>query len=120
GTIGLATVIPIDLPKFSIFVSLALLKLSSNVIPSYIAEIINSKIIKIQFVRYLKGIGVPDLHLENIANTLIPLPPLKKQTQIANHITKIRNQAKQLRTEAQTQFQQTKQQVEAMILGETP
>ena len=48
----------------------------------------------------------------------IPKPPLKKQTEIANHIDEIRNQAKQLREEAKKELEQAKKEVEAMILGE--
>ncbi|MDM8567118.1 restriction endonuclease subunit S [Candidatus Halobeggiatoa sp. HSG11] len=88
--------------------------------PLFLACILNSKIVKKQMKYNLTANNAVDYLDKNlIENLLIPNFSLKKQTQIANHITKIRNQAKQLRTEAQTQFQQTKQQVEAMILGET-
>lgn len=50
----------------------------------------------------------------------ISLPPLEKQkqnqNQIAEHISKIREQAKQLQTEAKTGLRQAKKEVETMIL----
>nr|VFK65163.1 MAG: type I restriction enzyme, S subunit [Candidatus Kentron sp. UNK]VFK71315.1 MAG: type I restriction enzyme, S subunit [Candidatus Kentron sp. UNK] len=48
----------------------------------------------------------------------IPKPPLEKQTQIANHITEIRNRAKRLQQEAKAGLEQAKREVEAIILGE--
>ncbi len=47
----------------------------------------------------------------------IPLPPLTKQTEIANHITAIRNQAQQLQQQAKAELEQAKKEVELMILG---
>jgi restriction endonuclease S subunit len=49
---------------------------------------------------------------------LIPIPPLVKQVEIADHITFIRNQAKTLRREAKEEFEQVRKEVEAMILGD--
>ncbi len=57
------------------------------------------------------GIG-----LDLLKSLKIPVPPLKKQTEIANHITKIRNQAKQLQQQAKTKLEQAKKEVETMIL----
>ena len=48
----------------------------------------------------------------------IPKPPLKKQTEIANHIDEIRNQARQLQQQAKSELEQAKKEVEMMILGE--
>lgn len=48
----------------------------------------------------------------------IPLPPLEKQNEIANHITALRTKAKQLQLEATNGLETTKQQIEQLILGE--
>lgn len=48
----------------------------------------------------------------------IPLPPLERQNEIADHIKTIRDQAKQLRYEAAAGLEKAKQEVEAMILGD--
>ena len=47
----------------------------------------------------------------------IPLPPLEKQNEIAEHIANIRIQAKALQQEADEILASAKQQVEQMILG---
>lgn len=47
----------------------------------------------------------------------IPLPPLEKQTEIADHIAQIRSRAKQLQQEAVEGLEQAKLEVEALLLG---
>ena len=74
GSIGRAAVVPGDLPEFSLFVSVALLQLTDRVIPEYLCAYLNTYFARKQFERHLKGIGVPDLHLENIEQTLVILP----------------------------------------------
>lgn len=49
---------------------------------------------------------------------IIPKPPIEKQIQIAEHISTIRDQAKRLKQEAKAELEQTKKEVEAMILGD--
>lgn len=58
------------------------------------------------------------IYSNDIKHILIPLPPLEKQNEIAAHIQTIRDQAKQLRAEAATGFEQAKREVEAMIIGQ--
>lgn len=50
-------------------------------------------------------------------NIEIPLPPLEKQNEIAEHIAGIRTQAKDLQQEAEQILAEAKNQVEQMILG---
>lgn len=47
----------------------------------------------------------------------IPIPLPEKQTEIAEHISHIRNQAKALQQQAKIDLEQAKKEVEAMILG---
>jgi type I restriction enzyme S subunit len=98
-TIGIAKEIRKELP-FGIFVSLALLKPKRELIDSsYLEFVLNSKSVRQQFIRRLKGIGVKDLHLEEIRQVKIPLPPLKTQRKIAFVLQKA-NSLKQKRKEA--------------------
>ncbi len=62
--------------------------------------------------------GIRNLIMANYFSQSIPLPPLEKQTEIANHISEIRKQAKQLQQQAKTELEHAKKEVEAMILGE--
>lgn len=84
GTIGNICVIPKGSPDFSIFVSVALLKPRKNIITSeYMQVALSTFFAKSQMKRELKGIGVSDLHLENICNIQIPVPDsIKEQDKI--------------------------------------
>lgn len=96
GTIGLAAVIPNNAPTFDLFVSVCLIKPKKEVIDNhFLCAVLNSPIARLQFSRDLKGVGVPDLHLENIAETLIPLPPLDIQKLLVTEIEAARQSRKQ-------------------------
>lgn len=75
----------IDVRKeFSIFVSVALIKPKHEVIDSrFLVSMLNSEYVKSQANRRIKGIGVPDLHLEEIRAFDIVLPPLDLQQRFA-------------------------------------
>ena len=91
---------------------------SDKALPDYIFYYLQSKPYK-QWVKAVQRItGQPNINAEEYKSLLIPIPPLKKQLEIVDRITAIRNQAKQLRKEAEAELEQAKQEVEAMILGE--
>jgi type I restriction enzyme S subunit len=89
GTIGKAAIVDRDI-EFDVYVTLAVIRLFKNHIsPQYIHKIIESKYIQDFFKGEQKGIGVPNLHLENIRRTLIPLPPQSEQVRISNAVQKL-------------------------------
>ena len=89
GTIGKAALVDRDV-EFDVYVTLAVIRLFKiYVLPQYIHKIIESKHIQDFFKGEQRGIGVPNLHLENIRRTLIPIPPQKEQNKIASKITSI-------------------------------
>lgn len=101
GTTGVAALFTLDC-EVSIYVSLALLRCNLKLIlPKFLLYYINSKFAKEQFDKGLIGVGVPNLHLSVIKNTLIPLPPLDIQNQIVKEITFRREQIKSLREESE-------------------
>ena len=75
-----------------------------------------SKLILSQTENLMTGNTLPRLQSSDIYNLIIPLPPLHKQKEIAEHIRNIRTQTKQLQAEAEQIMQDAKQQVEKMIL----
>lgn len=83
----------------------------------YLFNFLSSKIYRLMLFRFLGGTNINNVGFEKIKNFPIPLPPLEKQKQIAEHISQIRHQAKQLQTEAKTELKQAKQEIETMILG---
>lgn len=72
---GKARIVPANAPRFNIFVSLAVIK---NVFPDISAKFLeiylNTNLTYKQISRDIKGIGVPDLHLENIGEITVIVP----------------------------------------------
>lgn len=93
GTTGICALVETD-DIFDIYVSLALLRPKSETSAKYLVYAINNPFTKEQFNHSLKGIGVPNLHLNKIRNTKIILPPLALQEQFAARIEQIEAQKK--------------------------
>lgn len=83
GTTGVAAMVDRDV-VFDIYVSLAHLSPLKNISANYLLHFINSPLAKNQFNKRLKGAGVPNLHLEEIREVEIPLPPLIEQHRIVS------------------------------------
>jgi len=76
--------------EFSIYVSVALIKPNKKIInPLFLKEVMATSSIKMQADRLIKGIGVPDLHLNMIKKILIPLPGIDIQNKFVNIVEKI-------------------------------
>ncbi|WP_434981585.1 restriction endonuclease subunit S [Daejeonia sp. YH14] len=89
GTTGFSAVVDCAY-IFDIYVSLALLRTFQNKInPYYLRHIMSSLFVQEQFKANLKGIGVPNLHLENIRNTYVPICSLKEQNEIVSKIDQL-------------------------------
>ena len=89
-----------------------------NVNNSYITGFLRSEVVVSQTKHLMTGNTLPRLQIEDIRSLLIPVPPIEKQNEIAEHIASIRQQAKRLQQEASEGLEQAKCEVEAMILGE--
>lgn len=72
---------------FSIFVSLALIKPVIPFFSSKFAELaMNSEVVFSQARERVSGIGTPDLHLVEIRDFRIPLPPVAEQQEIVRRV----------------------------------
>ncbi|TWP28275.1 hypothetical protein ETU08_11235 [Apibacter muscae] len=117
GTIGLSIVVPKVL-EANINQALAQIELKKDINPFFISEILNSSIGKIQMDRLSRPAVQANINFEEIKSIKIPLPPIEKQNEIAEHIQGIRAQAKELQEQAQKILEEAKQEVEKMILGD--
>ncbi|MDD3414694.1 MAG: restriction endonuclease subunit S [Lachnospiraceae bacterium] len=91
GTTGVAAIVETQ-NIFDIYVTLAVLRPNKEqIVPRYLLRIINSPICKKQFDEHLTGIGVPNLHLRDIKNIVIPLPSLFEQYEIVRIVDTIFN-----------------------------
>jgi type I restriction enzyme, S subunit len=88
GTTGVAAIVDRDC-VFDIYVSLALLRPSAEILTIFLHAALNSPASKKQFNAHLKGIGVPNLHLKDIRQTLIPVPSIALQQTFATRIQAI-------------------------------
>jgi type I restriction enzyme S subunit len=90
GTTGVAAIVDRKIP-FDIYVSLALLRPRKNIYPKMLLHFINSGVAKKQFTKRLKGIGVPNLHLQEIREVEITYPEaVLEQQRLAAAIDELR------------------------------
>lgn len=101
GTTGIAKVI--DTKKdFSIFVSVALLKIAKKELyPEYIEHVINSPFIKNQSSEGTEGVGNKNLVLRKIKAFIVPLPPLEEQKAIVEKVNALMGLCDRLEQEVQ-------------------
>lgn len=89
GTTGVAALVEDD-TIFDIYVTLAVIRPNCDIVnPQYLLFIINSQFCKNQFDSHLLGIGVPNLHLNEINKTSVPIPPLAEQQRIVSKIEEL-------------------------------
>jgi type I restriction enzyme S subunit len=89
GTIGVTRVVDWDF-EFSLFVSLCLIKLDSNLIdPYFLSYSFKSKLIENQISIGAKSNTVTNLHLDKIKEFVIPTPPKEEQIRIVEYLKKI-------------------------------
>lgn len=87
GTLGVTRVVTSERP-FSIFVSLALLKLKRDLVdPWYVRYVLESDALQQQFLGRISGAGMKHLAIVDIANLDVPLPPLAEQRAIACYLS---------------------------------
>lgn len=83
----------------------------------YLMNLLNTKIYQELILLNSVGGAQPNISESAITNLIIPLPPIQKQHEIAEHIQTIRSQAKQLQTQAEQLLANAKAHIEQMILG---
>ena len=88
GTTGVAAIVDRD-EIFDIYVSLAVLRPIKSIYPKYLLYAINSPVAKRQFDAGLKGIGVPNLHLGAIRETVINVAEREEQELICETLDKV-------------------------------
>lgn len=85
-----AAVVPEGSPPLHIFVTLALIRLKEEYDPYHVEIFLNSSLGRTQTERRNKGIGSPCLHLEDIREIRIPIPPKPIQENIIRTIVEAR------------------------------
>lgn len=82
GTTGIPVIVDVDF-QFSLFVSLALIKFFPNLIDSsFFVYLIKSPLVQNQVREHTRGVGNKNWVLNDIAKTIIAIPPLAEQKRI--------------------------------------
>ncbi len=97
---------------------LFILRTKDDVNPIYLLNYLNSCFGKLQIQREITGATVTGITRDVVKRLKIILPDIRKQTEIANHITEIRSNAKQLKRDADAIVEEAKERVERMLLAE--
>ena len=88
GTTGIPVAIGCA-TEFSIFVSIALLKCTSDIDTYFLVKLLESPIVQEQCKLNTRGVGNKNWVLRDIANTIIPLPPLSEQHRIVERLEQL-------------------------------
>ena len=89
GTTGVPAPVDTDI-KFSLFVSVALLKFNNDFINrEYLINAICSPCVQKQCAENTRGVGNKNWVMRDIANTLIPIAPLREQESIVSELKRI-------------------------------
>lgn len=120
GSYGVSVVVDDRVLSAIISSEIFLLRLNDKekVNANYISAYFNSIIGQVLFDRIKTGAIMGHVSQDALRGFGVLLPPLEKQREMVAHIAEIRQQAKQLREEAAQELEQTKVEVERMILGE--
>jgi type I restriction enzyme S subunit len=103
GTTGIAKAIDID-KEFSIFVSVALLKVKSNILPEYLEKVLNSPLCKSQAEQLTQGAANRNLVIKDLKQIELHVPPLPKQQQIASTLTEQMQEVERLKQNLKEQL----------------
>ncbi|MBN7576277.1 restriction endonuclease [Clostridium sp. 2-1] len=86
GTTGIPVIVETN-KEFSLFVSVALLKFHIDLIYNkYLLYAIKSPVVQMQCDKNTRGVGNKNWVMRDIANTILPLPPLAEQKRIVAKI----------------------------------
>ncbi len=89
GTTGIPVIVDTD-KEFSLFVSVALLKFNTDLIfNKYFMYVIKAPVVQIQARENTRGVGNKNWVMRDIANTVLPLPPLAEQNRIVEKIEEL-------------------------------
>lgn len=87
-----------------------------NIHPEFLTIVLRSKMILAQTKHLMTGNTLPRLQTTDIENLIIPYPDIETQEKIVAHVTKIKEQAKQLQKEGDISIEKTKQKIENLLI----
>ncbi|MGI5914804.1 MAG: restriction endonuclease subunit S [Bacteroidales bacterium] len=97
--------------------AIALVRLNYELLPVLAKDFYKSSIGSFILDRAKRPVARANINLDEIGVLPIPIPPLDKQQEIANHITAIRQQAQQLKDKTQELLKKANEEIENILLG---
>jgi len=88
----------------------------NNLNPVYLLNLLNLTIYQEIILRNSNGGAQPNISETDIMKIFIPIPPLEKQNEIAEHISTIRKQAKKYKELNKVLMKKTNEEIEKLIL----
>ena len=89
GTTGIPVIVNTS-EQFSLFVSVALLKFNQDLLfNEFLIHLINSPLVQEQAEENTRGVGNKNWVMRDIANTLIPIPPIEEQIRIVSKVNEL-------------------------------
>ena len=104
GTTGVAKAVDVD-REFSIFVSVALLKLKPDVLPTYLETALNSPSCKKQAADLTQGMANRNLVLQDLKRILVPIPVIECQQKLTTESTAYMEKLAALRSTVAATFE---------------
>jgi type I restriction enzyme, S subunit len=114
--IGKVAVVPKEIEGANIINNIVKFSLN-NINSHYVVGYLNSSIGQEFIYREVWGGAQPGFTNEQIKSFPIPIPPLAKQKEIADHITSIRQQAQKLKDKTKEALAQANKEIEKILLG---
>jgi len=107
GTTGVAKAIDTN-REFSIFVSVALLKLTPAVLPQFLEKVLNSPVCRAQAADLTQGMANRNLVLQDLKRIRVPIPPVREQERIAAILNEQMAAVERARAAAEAQLEAAK------------
>lgn len=120
ATTGKVGIIPKDYPykEANINEHVFILRCKNNINPYYLLSFLLSKIGQIQIEREVSGATIMGITKDSLKNIIIPIPDILIQDAIANEYINRLTQSKQLIEKANKEFEEVKNKIEKIIIGE--
>lgn len=103
-------------PNTSFVGELLCIRSQKSVNSMYLYSLLSTTLYKTLLNREKRG-QTSHLYSQDVKQILVPIPPIEKQNDIAEHIKSIRLQAKILQKEGTTILENAKREIERMIIG---
>lgn len=118
GSLGLINIVEPEIENSILSSHIFKIELKTEkLLPVYLEAYLRSKVGQSEIFRNNNGGVIPEINQDALKSILIVCPPIDKQTEIAKHITGIRQQAQQLKDKTNELLKKASEKIEKILLG---